>query len=94
MKRRVREAEERAEHVRLTYERRLRELSKDSLETMDAYVLLGVSPTASYDEVKRARLRLVTIYHPDMSRNPDSARIFETIQKAYEKIMKDHPEWR
>jgi hypothetical protein len=90
-RRRAQEAEARARRAEAEVERIRR--SKESFETMDPCALLGVSRTSTHDEVKAARRRLELVYHPDRSMNPESARMFDTIEKAYEKVMKQHPEW-
>jgi molecular chaperone DnaJ len=51
---------------------------------MDLYRVLGVSPSASADEIERAFMRLARRYHPGI--NPGdaaSARAYEDIQRAY-----------
>jgi len=48
------------------------------------YKVLGVSRDASQEEIKRAYYRLVRIYHPDVSADPEVRRKFEEIRKAYE----------
>jgi DnaJ-class molecular chaperone len=51
----------------------------------DPYDILGVSKTASADEIKRAYRKLAKEHHPD--RNPDdsdAARRFKEVQAAYE----------
>ena len=57
----------------------------------DPYQVLGVSPTASDDEVKKAYRKLCKIYHPDANvGKPDAAQAekkFMEIQQAYEEIM-------
>jgi len=56
------------------------------------YKVLGVSRDASQEEIKRAYYRLVKIYHPDVSVDPEARRKFEEIRKAYE-VLSD-PEKR
>lgn len=58
---------------------------------MDPYRVLGVTPDASDEEIKRAYRKLIRRYHPDSNiNNPDkekAARMFENVQKAYDSIM-------
>lgn len=57
----------------------------------DPYQVLGVAPTASDDEVKRAYRQLCKKYHPDANvGKPDAAQAekkFMEVQQAYEEIM-------
>jgi hypothetical protein len=48
------------------------------------YAVLAVKPTATEDEVRKAHRRLARTWHPDVSREPDSAEQFKAIQHAYE----------
>ncbi len=53
----------------------------------DPYKVLGLSPDASDEEVKRAYRRLAKKYHPDL--NPwdqEAARKMQEVNAAYEQI--------
>lgn len=57
----------------------------------DPYKVLGVSPDASNDEIKKQYRKLSRIYHPDSNvNNPNKAQAeakFKEIQAAYTQIM-------
>lgn len=61
-------------------------------EEMDPYKVLGVSPNASEEEIKKAYKTLSKKYHPDMNmNNPNKdalAEKFKEVQMAYDMIMK------
>ena len=48
------------------------------------YDILGVSPSASRDEIKRAYIKLCKKYHPDVNHDKDAESKFKEIQEAYE----------
>src|SRR4051794_41659331 len=53
----------------------------------DPYVVLGVSPGASSEELHDAYRRLVKLHHPDRNGGSEaSARRFAEIQEAYEEV--------
>ena len=57
------------------------------------YDVLGISPNASDDEVKRAYRDLTRKYHPDANVNNPLADLaeekFKEVQEAYDLIMKE-----
>ncbi len=49
----------------------------------DYYEILGVSRTASADDIKRAFRKLALKYHPDRNKGKDAEERFKTINEAY-----------
>ena len=50
------------------------------------YQVLGVEPTATPEEVKRAYRAQARRLHPDVNREPDATKRFAALQKAYETL--------
>ncbi|MFM8871782.1 MAG: DnaJ C-terminal domain-containing protein [Phycisphaerales bacterium] len=55
----------------------------------DLYEILGVSRTASADDLKKAHRTLVRKFHPDVNKEPGAAARFKEIQEAYDVLADD-----
>ncbi|MBN3490294.1 molecular chaperone DnaJ [Acholeplasma equirhinis] len=50
----------------------------------DYYEVLGISKTASTEEIKKAYRQLAKKYHPDVNKEPDAEAKFKEVQEAYD----------
>lgn len=58
------------------------------MEFKDYYSTLGVSKSASQDDIQKAYRKLARKYHPDVNRGPQAEEKFKEISEAYE-VLKD-----
>jgi DnaJ-class molecular chaperone len=57
----------------------------------DYYEVLGLSKSASADEIRRAHRKLVRQYHPDVNKNNKQAEEkFKEVQEAYDVLSDEH----
>jgi len=54
------------------------------MDKRDYYEVLGVTKTASEDEIKKAYRKLAKKYHPDVSTEPNAEAKFKEVQEAYD----------
>lgn len=57
-----------------------------------AYNVLGLTPGASEEEIRKRYRKLVKKFHPDVNKDANAERKFIEIQEAYEELMSDNQE--
>ena len=52
------------------------------------FAVLGLAESATVEEIKQAYRRLALLYHPNRSKNPQTAKFFEMVHSAYEETLR------
>jgi len=57
------------------------------VEAINPYKILGILPSASQEEIKKAYRVLARKYHPDVNKEPGAEERFRKINEAYRVLM-------
>ncbi len=60
------------------------------MASRDLYSVLGVSRTATQDEIRKAYRKLARQYHPDVNKAKDAAQKFNEVQEAYDTLSDEN----
>src|SRR5580692_6907309 len=58
-------------------------------DSKDYYDILGISKTATADEIKKAYRKLALQYHPDRNKTKEAEEKFKEVTKAYEVLSNE-----
>src|SRR5487761_1804370 len=58
-------------------------------DSNDYYDILGVTKSATADEIKRAYRKLALQYHPDRNKTKEAEEKFKEVTKAYEVLSNE-----
>ena len=64
----------------------LRNYSKPRGNRNDPFEVLGVSESASKQEIKDAYLKLSKSLHPDLNKSPNASEEFQRVKKAFDEL--------
>ena len=56
----------------------------------DHYAALGVRPSATLADIKKAFRQQASLHHPDKNTSPDAPARFRAVQVAYEVLSDEH----
>jgi len=59
---------------------------------MSPYDILGISPGASQQHIKKAYIEKVKQWHPDICKLPNATDMMQKINHAYESLTKTPPQ--
>ncbi len=67
----------------------MKQRSTKAKKLSDHYANLGLSPSASLADIKKAFRQLASIHHPDRNTDENAPQRFRLVQEAYEVLSDD-----